>query len=462
MVTLRSRKCLSYAVAVFLLVSVKTFAQEKPIRLQQLADSAQLHFPSLQRRKALADAAAAAVNEARHAYLPSFRLADELTAGTDNAVAGPYFPMGIIPSVSGGIRTGSNSTPVAGNTGILYGQYTLTDFGYRKAFLDRSVADRNLANAVTERDRYDLSFEVARWYFNLVKYQYRLAADAENNHRYEAIFSVIRALSASGIKAGADSSLALAELSRTRMNYYQALAALQNCRQQLSYLTGMDSSKISGDTAYFRSAAPGGVSAIAALSSHPLLGFYRALTNNSLADERMAATAFRPRVFLLGAGWARGSDIAYNDVYRKFGNGFGYQRFNYAAGISIQYDLFGGLDKKDRLSVLQATTKAAGLQEQTQTLELQNEERQALTQLSALSKNIAELPIQLAAANDTYSQKLAQYKAGIINIVDLTNAAFVLYRSKTDYAETTGDWYLAQLQLAYAQGRLYDFIKNIQ
>ncbi|MDE3250735.1 MAG: TolC family protein, partial [Bacteroidota bacterium] len=112
--------------------------------------------------------------------------------------------------------------------------------------------------------------------------------------------------------------------------------------------------------------------------------------------------------------------------------------------------------------VLESLTKAAQFDEQTQEISLQNSARQAQAQLAALRNNIAEIPIQLAAATDTYRQKLAQYRAGIINIVDLTNAAFVLYRSKTDYAETMGDWYLGQLQLAYANGSLYDFIKNIQ
>lgn len=459
MVTFHFRKCLLAILLMSPLASLQTQAQQLPIRLQQLTDSAQLHFPSLLRRNALAEAATSAITESKHAFLPQFRIADEVTTGTDNAVAGPYFPMGIVPSVSGGIRASSNNTAIAGNTGILYGQYTLADFGYRKAYLERSVADLELSKATIGRDKYDLSYEVSRWYFNLVKFQYKLAADAENNRRYEAIFSVIRALSASGIKAGADSSLALAELSRSRITYQQSLAALENCRLQLAYLTGIDSSRIQADTSFLTASR---ALQTARDTVHPLLSYYQALTNNSMADQRLAATAFRPKVFLLGAGWARGSDIAYNDVYKSFGNGLGYQRFNYAAAIALQYDLFGGIHKRDRLHVLESLTKAAQFDEQTQEISLQNSARQAQAQLAALRNNIAEIPIQLAAATDTYRQKLAQYRAGIINIVDLTNAAFVLYRSKTDYAETMGDWYLGQLQLAYANGSLYDFIKNIQ
>ena len=51
---------------------------------------------------------------------------------------------------------------------------------------------------------------------------------------------------------------------------------------------------------------------------------------------------------------------------------------------------------------------------------------------------------------------------GIISLIDLTNAAFVLDRSLNDYAQTTGNWYLAQLDKAIASGHLAGFIQSIQ
>jgi hypothetical protein len=77
-------------------------------------------------------------------------------------------------------------------------------------------------------------------------------------------------------------------------------------------------------------------------------------------------------------------------------------------------------------------------------------------------KNSLELPIQYKSAVDTYNQKIAQYKAGIITLIDLTNAAFVLDRSLNDYAGTMGNWWLAQLDKAIATGQLAAFIQSIQ
>jgi hypothetical protein len=59
-------------------------------------------------------------------------------------------------------------------------------------------------------------------------------------------------------------------------------------------------------------------------------------------------------------------------------------------------------------------------------------------------------------------QKSAQYKAGIINLVDLTNAGYVLYRAQSEYVQAVSDWLLANLDKAAANGNLDLFIQIIQ
>jgi outer membrane protein len=97
-----------------------------------------------------------------------------------------------------------------------------------------------------------------------------------------------------------------------------------------------------------------------------------------------------------------------------------------------------------------------------QEISLASAGRQAQNSIDISEKNLSELPIQYKSAVDTYNQKIAQYKAGIITLIDLTNAAFVLDRSLNDYAGTMGDWWLAQLDKAIATGSLTAFIQSIQ
>ena len=87
---------------------------------------------------------------------------------------------------------------------------------------------------------------------------------------------------------------------------------------------------------------------------------------------------------------------------------------------------------------------------------------QATSALETSDANLLELPSQLKAAQDIYQQKMAQYKAGIISLIDLTNASFVLYRSQTDYLDVVTDWYLAQLGKAAYAGSLEQFIQTIK
>lgn len=457
------RKCMLVLV-LLPITSRSLFAQTKNYTLSQLVDSAKLRFPQLMRKNALAQFARLAVTDTRHSFLPSVRIGEQLTAGTDNSVAGSYFPFGIVPSTSSGVRASNNSQTATGNIAILYGQYDLIDFGYRKAVINRAQADVALQEADIKQEMYYLELQIARWYFTLLKSQYKLKIDADNISRYEKIFSVIQALSKSGIRAGSDSSLAMAELSRTKITYNQTAGTVENCRAQLSYFTGIAVENMHIDSSAMRDLKikSGAFNQPIDSAVNPLVDYYQKLKSVALANEKLITKSFLPKIVVTASSWARGSGIAYNDQYKSIAYGLGYQRYNYLAGISIQYDLFNGIHKHDRLNTYRFATAASDLALQGQQLSLTNASLQADNAIRTTEKNLLELPVQLTSAQDTYGQKIAQYKAGIIDLVDLTNAAYVLYRSVNDYVETLGDWYLAQLDKATATGNLDSFIQAIK
>ncbi len=166
---------------------------------------------------------------------------------------------------------------------------------------------------------------------------------------------------------------------------------------------------------------------------------------------------------MVGAGgWARGSSIQYNNDYKSVAEGLGYQRLNYTAGIGITYDLSNGLHKKDKLAVAHFSTIAADEAAKQTKLSLDNESLQADEAIRTANKTLAELPIQLDAAQNAYEQKTAQYQAGIINLVDLSNATFVLYQAQTNYISMLNEWYLANLEKAAVTGNLDLFIQTVK
>ena len=447
-----------------LFITITGVFGQKPYSLSDLADSALRNLPQLLQKKALINSSQSVVKDVRHQYIPFLRANAQINLGTDNSLPGSYYSFGIIPSTSSGISNQNNGQAATGSIAALYGEYTLLDFGFRRASIQAAISNVGVEQADYDRLSYQVKADVARIYLNLLKKQMQLEIEAQNRQRYEKIFLVIQALAQSGIKPGADSSLAKAELSKSITTYNQALGSVNGLKEQLSYYTGIPYARISVDTLTLqnRDSASLVVSDTAGMAANPLIAYYASVNKEYASDEQRISKSFQPTLSLVATTWTRASSISPSLDYKSLGTGLGVQRYNYLAGIAFQYDLFNGLHKKDRLAVIHFQQQAGNYQLEQESLALQSASNQADLAIRTAEDNLLELPVQINAAQDTYNQKLAQYQAGIISLIDLTNAAFVLYRSQNDYTETITDWYLAHLDKAFAVGGLDRFIKIIK
>jgi len=454
-------------ISIFLLIpSLSLFAQQKQYSLSNYIDSAQRHLPILFQKKALVDAAKAGITDARHTFLPTSYLGDEASLGTDNSLPGSYISFGIIPSTSGGVRSANTFQSAIGNIGFLYNQYELLDFGLKKATVLNAEAFTDLSQADLERERYLVKWEVGKLYLDILKNQFQLGIDSENVSRYETLYKVIQAVTRSGIKPGADSALAMAELSKTRITYNQTEGEIRQLQQQLSYLTGIPVNDVNIDTSrtqsYLSSEGILGRIQDTAASLNPLIDYYNKQKLLYLQTEDLVRKSFLPKVLLTGVVWGRGSSIDYQDNYKSMTTGLGYQRFNYMAGLTLEYNLFNIVHRRDKEAIARNNTIASDYDLQQQQLSVLNAGNKADEAIRTDVKNLAEIPIQIDAAQAAFDQKTAQYKAGIINLVDLTEASFVLYRSQSDYVQTLSDWLLANLDKAASAGNLDLFIQSIK
>jgi outer membrane protein TolC len=432
--------------------------------LQDLVDASAKNLPVLKQKQSLIDAAKALVTDVKHSFLPQVKAGEQLTLGSDNSLAGSYFTFGITPSTSAGVRNSNSLEAASGNLAVVYSEYELANFGLNDAKLKYVNSIVNLQEADWKKEQYFVQMEVGRLYFTILKNQYRLDADKQNVERYQTVFTVIHALTASGLKPGADSSLAKAELSRSRISYNQTYGRIGQLKEQLAFFTGIPSGQLQIDTLannslYSQHRLP---DFIMDSLNNPLLDYYTKKQQLYLSNDALIKKSYLPKVLLAGATWARGSSIQYSDQYKSLATGLGYQRFNYSLGIAFTYNLFNGLYRKDKLAVNRFQIQAGDFELQQQKAALNSALLQSDNSLRTTQANLLELPVQLRSAQDTYGQKLAQYKAGIISLIDLTNASFVLYRSQTDYIETLNDWYLAQLDKAASTGNLTQFIQTIK
>lgn len=461
------RKAVSIVVCIIALSTIqgKIFAQHKQgYTLSELTDSAARHLPSILQKQALISAARAGVTDAQHASLPALKVYDQLTLSSANGATGSYLPGMVIPTASA-IRSSNIYQPASGNIAMLYGEYELVNFGLRKARIADAVANEQLKESDLSRDLYLLKLQISKLYFTLLRNLLQLGADQQNVHRYQSAYTIIQAITKSGIKAGVDSSLALAELSKAEISYTKKTGDIQQLQQQLAFLTGITDS-IAIDTTEQQYAAPSYFSRADNNDSavNPLLEYYRKQRATYVSATNLIKKSYLPKIVLAGGVSGRGTSIDYNndDNYKALSTGWGYQRFNYMTGLSFVYNLFDGVHRKDKLAVSNYNMQASDYAMQQQQQALHTAQIQAETALRIATESLQKLPVQLQAASDAYGQKLAQYKAGIINLVDLTNASFVLYSAQTDYVEALNDWMQAHLDKAAATGNLDLFIESLK
>ena len=380
-----------------------------------------------------------------------------------NQLPGTTLPIEIIPSISGGSRAANNWQPSTTNTGVLYSEYLLSDFGLKNAKIKTAESFSNIQQSDLQRNIFLVKASVTQTYLQLAQMQFRLNAEKINIDRYQYIFDLIKSLTQSGIIAGVDSSLAKAELSKSKTAFNQVNGLLHQLKDQLSFYTGIDPVKINADTSmdvYLPKPFP--KEFLFDSNNHPFVNYYIKKRDFNLANEKLIDKSYQPKILLAGSTWARGSSITYNDQYKQLSSGLGYERFNYAAGVSFVYDLFNGIHKKDKLLVNHYETAAANYELQQQKLSLNNSLIQSQDAIKIAEDNLRELPIQMKAAQEVYQQKVAQYKAGLINLIDLNNASFVLYRSQLDFIDTMNSWYIAVFNKAAATNNLDLFIQQIK
>ena len=442
-----------------------------PYSLPALIDSARRHLPVLRQKKALVDAARAGVRDAKDAFLPSSWLGDELLVGSDNSLPGSYYSFGLIPSVSSGINPTNNSQAAGGNMAFLFNEYDLLTFGLKKATVRRAEADEHWSQADLDREVYLMKWQIARLYLQIRRSQLQLGIDSENVNRYTQLYNVIRAVTGSGIKPGADSSLAIAELSGARTAFNNTYGQGRQLYEELSYYTGLPSGGIVVDTSHIRDNLRGKridgagldlTGADSGRADNPLSDYFVREEELYRETENLVKKSYLPKVMLTGVTWARGSSINYNGTYGSVPDGWGYQRYNYLAGLTVTYNLFDPVHRRDKEAIARNQTAASEYGLQQEQLQLQNIGNKAGQGIFTAVKNLNELPIRIAAAEDAFNQKTAQYKAGIINLVDLAEASFVLYRAQSDYVAAISDWLSYNLDKAASGGNLDLFIQTIQ
>lgn len=433
---LNLKKC--FCIALLLYAAIDAEGQRLPaITLKELLNRVNQKAPSLTTDSAAILIRQSQAAETRANWLPNLKLNYQADIGTSNNTTGPYFGFGIIPSSSGGIHNTNVTTSITDNLGIAALDWEVYNFGKYGAQNRVANSDVTVQQNQFAQSKYQLQAYTIRNYLQLLRLQDFLAIQHRNIQRNQQIRRSIESLARSGVRAGVDTSIAEAELSKARLDYIELTNQLKQVQLQLSSVTGIPYQSIIPDSTVEQSLInqPSAYLFPPDTANHPLINYYRSEYENSLQREDLVKKLYNPKISLEAAAWERGSSVDGAGHYNSLATGYGSQRGNYLAGLSISYNLFDLRRRQLKLRTQKASTNYAykALQEQQQLLAVNAS--QAEVEMQTAVDRLKEIPNQLKAANEGYRQKLSLYKNGLTDIVELDAALNILYRAETDYMQ---------------------------
>ncbi len=447
-------------------ISVNTYAQqkEKPISLNKLLNRINQNAPSLITDSAAIQIRKAEANETRYNWLPNLNLNYQADIGTNNNTAGGYFGFGIIPSNSGGRRATSNTDAALTNLGIAQLDWEIYNFGAYGAANRVAASEVKTEQNAFARSKFQLQGYAISSYLEMLRLQNLLSIQQKNIQRNEEIRRSILSLARSGVRAGVDTSIATAELSKARLNYIELVNQSKQVQLQLSAISGIPPVQMVADSnAIPRLIASAPVTALGFDTvNHPLINYYKSLVETNRQRELLVKKSYNPKIMLQGAAWGRGSSVDNSDNFNALSTGWGFQRSNYLVGVGISYNLFDLKRRQLRLGVQRSETNYSlkALQEQQNALALSS--GQANTELFTAQQRLQEIPIQLQAAEAAYRRNFSLYKNGLTDIVELDAALNILFRAETDYTNAQNSYCRALFQKAIAQNQVNSLLNILK
>jgi len=433
------------------------------ISLPQLLRDIGNHSPSL-----IADSAGLRIrqlqaDQIRFNWLPSFRLNYQADIGTNNNLPGGYFSYGIVPGNSR-VQTNGNASAILTDLGIAAFDWEIYNFGAYKAQNQVATSDVRLAKAGYDQASFQLTVFAIEAYFQLDRLQELELVQARTITRNEEIRQSINALAKNGIRAGVDTSIAEAALSKARLNYIEIAYQLQKLRLQLGSISGLDTNSLDADTTYptriqdlLQQISLG----IPDSQEHPMIQPYLRAIENSLDREQLVRKTYNPKISLDAAAWSRGSSLTTSNEYNPLRTGFGFERSNYLFGLGISYNVFDLKRKQLQLRIQRATTQYDRKRLDEAREELKYENGSAAAELRIARQRLDEIPRQLAAASAAYRQKLSLYKNGLTDIMELDEALNVLYRAETDAITARYLYCISLFHRAAASNQLNELLSRL-
>lgn len=451
-------KCGLYGILLVLWCSAQQVAAQERLTIQDAVEIAVSNYGNIVAKGYYAASSEALADKAKREYLPNLTLSAQQDYGTVNGIISPLWGFGGYGVSSSGLpRSEQNWDAAFGASYVANINWEIFAFGRASKRIQTAEAEADQDQKDLAQEIFQHKIKVASAYLDGVA-AHKLTVSFEKNMERAATFQqIVKTKARNGLIAGVDSSQADAEYSNAKIAYLNSLDRELEAQNKLLNLMGVVDQAYVLDT-LFLSQVPREFVQDTSISNHPILEWYRARVNVNEQQTGYFRTFNYPSIALVGIVQTRASGFGptYNvdntDFSHSYWDGISPTRSNYLVGMGLTWNLSQILRTSKQVQSQKYIN--AGLLE-----EYRQAEQQILLQGSLSDKklhnaleSLKEAPIQVQAATQAYRSQVALYDNGLTDLVNVTQAFYLLIRAETDLAIANNNVWQALLFKAAAAG----------
>jgi outer membrane protein TolC len=334
------------------------------------------------------------------------------------------------------------------------------DFGFRKANVETAKATKDRSAAEVNVTKLQVATAAADAFLTIAAAQQTVVAARAGVERARVLNDVIGTLAKNELRPGADASRSRAEFALAQTQQIQAEQAVAVARAALAQLLGTKPESIVIEPGPLLQAPAAPQVPDAAAAQHPLAIAREAAVTEVKAREKALGRLYRPRLYLQGAAYARGTGIQADGRTGGVASGLGPNIQNWALGATITFPAFDwfSIRAKKEIEVHNERSAAANYDQTLQDLTGGIEKAKAI--LEGARRVAQNTPIQLEAARTTEQQATARYRTGLGNITEVAEAQRLLTQAEIDDSLARLGVWRALLGVAAAEGDLTPFLTS--
>ena len=422
----------------FLIFFSQGFSQTLP--LKEALENGIANYGTIKAKSNYADASKETIKQVRRDYLPNVTLSGQQDYGTVNGQNGPLYGFGGLGVASSGLPLEKQNWNAAfGALYLVNVNWDFFTFGKMKQKINLSKADSQRYEKDLDQEKFQHKIKIAAAYLNLLASQRLLISQRKNLERAMVFQNIAAVRVKNGLLAGVDSTLASAEVSRSKITLNQVKDEVKEQNNKLIALMGVSIQDFVLDTTFVTTIPKAILSQeTSGENLNPILEYHKSRVDFSEEQLRLFKKEYYPTFSLFGIYQGRASGfksdyaVNQNSFSQNYLDGIDPSRQNYLFGVGVTWNLTTIARMRKKVSAQKLISE--GLHEEynviDQQLKIQSDAADA--KIKYALENYVEAPKQVQAAQQAYLQKTTLYKNGMTNLLDVTQTLYTLNRAETD------------------------------